>query len=59
METPQGNSLYSYLYLKQTKLPFYLFSSAKENRKAEEFLHRGEIWYPVGEGKWSGKGIGG
>jgi hypothetical protein len=44
MEIAQGNSLYSYLYPKQTKMScfsFYLFCSAKlENRRAEQILPR-------------------
>jgi hypothetical protein len=51
MEIPQGNSLCSYLYLKQTKMScfsFYLFSSTKsENRSMEQVLPRGRCW-----GKW-------
>jgi hypothetical protein len=36
MEISQGNSLFGYLYLKQAKIHFFLFSSTKsENRKAE------------------------
>jgi hypothetical protein len=40
METPQGNSLCNYFYLKQEKnvffFSFFLFSSTKsENRRAE------------------------
>jgi hypothetical protein len=46
MEIPQGNSMYSYFYLKQTKMSyfsFYLIFSAKlENRKEEQVLPRGE-----------------
>jgi hypothetical protein len=42
MEIPQGNSLCSYLYLKQTKtscFSFSFFSSIKlENRRAEQVL---------------------
>jgi hypothetical protein len=42
MQIPQGNSLCSYLYLKQTKMScfsFYLFFSAKsESRKEEQVL---------------------
>jgi hypothetical protein len=44
----QGNSLCSYLYLKQVKMScisFYLFlvfSTKSENRRAEQVLPRGE-----------------
>jgi hypothetical protein len=42
MEIPQGNSLYNYLYLQQSKIStFFSFPSTKsENRKAEQFLSR-------------------
>jgi hypothetical protein len=47
MEILQGNSLYKYLYLKQTKIScfsFSLFYSAKlENRREEQFLPRGRV----------------
>jgi hypothetical protein len=47
MEIPQGNSMYNYLYLKQTKMScfsFYLFSSVKsENRKVEQSCLRERI----------------
>jgi hypothetical protein len=42
MELSQGKHLCVYLYLKQQKYNFFLFSSTKsENRKAEEVLPRG------------------
>jgi hypothetical protein len=57
MEIPQGNSLHSHLYLKQTKMStfsFYLFSFTKlENRRAEQILPRGEGWH-----LWEGGGNG-
>jgi hypothetical protein len=65
MGITQGNSLCSYLYLKQTKMsyfflfPFSLFSSRKlEKRRAERVLPResGRL-VPVG-GRWWGKGVG-
>jgi hypothetical protein len=47
MEIPQENSLYSYFYLKQTKMSsfsFNLFSSARlVNRKLEQVLPSGEV----------------
>jgi hypothetical protein len=49
MEIPQGNSLYSYLYLKNPKMSyfsFYLFSSAKsETGRVEQVLPRQEVWH--------------
>jgi hypothetical protein len=60
MEISQGNSLYSYLYLKLAKMScfsFYLFSSAKsENRRVEQ-AERGGL-APVGGGRWWGKRVG-
>jgi hypothetical protein len=53
METSQGNSLCSYLYLKLAKMScfsFSLFSFAKsENRRAEQVLPSREGWY-----QWEG-----
>jgi chloramphenicol O-acetyltransferase len=58
MEIPQVNSLYSYLYLKETKMScfsFYLFSSTKSiNRRTEQVLPRREGWHQW-EGDVSGK----
>jgi hypothetical protein len=58
METPQGNSMNNYLYLKQAKMScfsFSLFSSAKsENWMVEQVLPRGG-----GRERWQGKRIGG
>jgi hypothetical protein len=46
MEISQGNSLCSYLYLKQAKVSFFpLLSSTKsENRKAEQVLPGAGEW---------------
>jgi hypothetical protein len=61
MEISQGNSLCSYLYLKQAKMSFSLFSSTKsENRRVEQVLWVGrEGWYPWEGGGSEGKGVGG
>jgi hypothetical protein len=52
MEISQGNSLWSYPYLKQAKMScflFYLFSSTKsENKKAKQVLPMGEDWHKCG-----------
>jgi hypothetical protein len=59
MVISQGNSLCSYVYLKQTKVSFFFsfFSSAKlKNRRQNGSCPR-EGW-PVGGGKWQGKGVG-
>jgi hypothetical protein len=59
MEISQGNSLCSYLYLKQAKVlcftfTFSHFSSTKsENRRVEKILPRGEVWH-----QWEGEGGG-
>jgi hypothetical protein len=56
VETSQGNSLCSYLYLKLVKMSFflfifYLFSSTKsENRRAEQVLPRRRVG-PTGSGE--------
>jgi hypothetical protein len=48
MEISQENSLCSYVYLKQAKCHFFLFSSTKsENRRTEQVLPSEE-----GEGGW-------
>jgi hypothetical protein len=54
IRTTQGNSLYSYVYLKLAKCHvclfiFYVFSSTKLNR-----FCRGVA--PIGGGRWWGKG---
>jgi hypothetical protein len=63
MEIPQGNSLYSYLYLKQTKMShfsFYLFSSEKlENRWTEQVLPGRWGVGTSGKWRWRGKRLGG
>jgi hypothetical protein len=50
MEISQGNPLYSYLCLKQSKMSFWgvfcLFSLTKlENRRVEKVLPKGRSWY--------------
>jgi hypothetical protein len=59
METTQGNSLCSYLYLKLAKMScfsFYLFSSAKsENRRLNRSCSEGRV-ASVGGSRWRGKG---
>jgi hypothetical protein len=46
IEISQGKSLCSYLYLKQAKMSFFLFSSTKsENRGTEKVLPRVEGWH--------------
>jgi hypothetical protein len=42
MEMSQRNSLYSYLYLKQAKMSFFLFfsSTKSENNRVEQFRER-------------------
>jgi hypothetical protein len=56
MEISEGNSLCSYLYLKQAKTSFFLFFSflfsytKSEKKRAEQLLQRG--------GKWREKGVG-
>jgi hypothetical protein len=45
METTQGISLYSHLYLKPAKIIFYVFSSTKlENKGADQVLPRSRGW---------------
>jgi hypothetical protein len=59
MEIPQTNSLYCYLYLKETKMscfPFYLFSSAKSENRREEQVLQGWVMALMEEGMWQGKG---
>jgi hypothetical protein len=58
MEMSQGNSLCSYVYLKQAKMSFFsLFSSIKlENKRAEQVLPRMRV-VPVGGGRFWGKGV--
>jgi hypothetical protein len=60
LEISQGNSLCSYLYLKQEKMSFFsfsLFSSIKsETRRVEQVLRRVER-FPLGGERWQGKGI--
>jgi hypothetical protein len=60
MEISQGNFLYSYLYLRQTKMSyfsFYLFSSVKlENRRVEHVLPRRRV-VPSGRGDVVEKGV--
>jgi hypothetical protein len=60
MQIAQGNSLYSYLYLKQAKMScfsFYLFfffpSTKLANRRAEQVLPCGVGWH-----QWEGGGDG-
>jgi hypothetical protein len=55
IEIPQGNSLCSYLYLKQAKVSCFSFYPSKEmeNRKAEQVLPSGEGW-----NQWEGGGDG-
>jgi hypothetical protein len=50
MEITQGNSLCSYLYLKQAKMSFFfLFSSTKsENKKVNRSCGAGGRMVPVG-----------
>jgi hypothetical protein len=51
MGIAEGNSLCSYLYLKQAKMSF--FSSTKlENRRAEQVLPWRGVVIPVGWGRW-------
>jgi hypothetical protein len=59
MEISQGYSLRSYLYLKGTKMRFFLFSTELENRKAEQVLPEGVGLVPVRGWRWQGKGVGG
>jgi hypothetical protein len=40
MEISQGNSLCSYLYLKQAKMSFFFSSIKSENRRMEQVLPR-------------------
>jgi hypothetical protein len=47
-EISQGNSLCSYLYLKQAKSSFLFSSTKSEIRRAEQVLSRGD-WY-----QWEG-----
>jgi hypothetical protein len=60
MKMSQGNSLYSYLYLKHVKMScfsFYLFSSTKsENRRVEQVLHWWGGVAPVGVESWWERG---
>jgi hypothetical protein len=50
MEMSQGNSLCSYLYLKQAKMSFFfLFTSTKSEKKRAEQVGDGVI--PVGGGR--------
>jgi hypothetical protein len=58
METTQGKSLCSYLYLKQAKtsfLSFYVFFFYKTGEQ-EGGTDLGGRLTPVGEGRWQGKG---
>jgi hypothetical protein len=55
MEMSQGNTLCSYLYLKQAKMSFFLFfffpATKSENRRVEQVLWgRGKRLVPVGGG---------
>jgi hypothetical protein len=55
MEISQGNSLYSYLYLKLKCHVFhFIFSlfpfTKSENKREEQVLHRGEDWQQWEEG---------
>jgi hypothetical protein len=61
MEISQGNSLFSYLYLKlssQVSVLSYPFFSPKksENKSAEQALHQGEGWQHW-QGSFWGKGV--
>jgi hypothetical protein len=51
MEIPQGNNLYSYLYLNKQKCHVFLFSllQKSENRRVEQILLRGKSLY-----QWEG-----
>jgi hypothetical protein len=59
MEILQGDSLFSYLYLKQTKISvfffFSLFSSTKSENRRVEWDVGGLV--PVERGRWLGKGV--
>jgi hypothetical protein len=64
MEISQGNSLCSYLYLKQAKiswfsfLSFLFFSSTKsENRGSSCPGQREGRSVPMEKGRWQGKGV--
>jgi hypothetical protein len=61
MEISQGNSLYSYFYLKLKCHVFHFilslfFPTKLENRRAEQVLLRGEGWHQW-EGEVLGKGV--
>jgi hypothetical protein len=46
MEKPQGNSLYSYLYLKQAKMSFFppfFFCKIREQEGRTGFAQMGEV----------------
>jgi hypothetical protein len=54
MEISQGNSLCSYLYLKQAKMPCFSFFSYKtREQEGRTSSSRGEDWH-----QWEGGGIG-
>jgi hypothetical protein len=62
MEISQGNSLCSYLYVKQAKnVMFFIlslfFCTKSEGRTGS--MGRGEVLTAVGRGRWQGKGVGG
>jgi hypothetical protein len=61
MEISQGNSLYSYLYLKQKYYVllfiFFLSSTKLENRRAEQVLPERGGLASVGGGRWQRKGV--
>jgi hypothetical protein len=60
MEIPQGNSLYSYFYLKQTKMSCLSFSLfCKIEQEGATGPAQGEQVAPVGTGRWQRKGVGG
>jgi hypothetical protein len=54
METKQGISLCSYLYLKLAKMPhfliFYVSSTKSENKSVEQVLPGDRVWGENGEG---------
>jgi hypothetical protein len=57
MEISKGNTLCSYLYLKQAKISFF-YSTKLENRRAEHVLGAGGALVPI-RGETGGKGVGG
>jgi hypothetical protein len=67
METAQGISLYSYLYLKLAKTPcfsyflcfFFYKIRRQEGRTGSAWIWGGEVVLAWGEGKVSEKGVGG